>query len=487
MTDDDRVPVVVAAGQVVERTELVTAIDLAERASRLALEEVNGLRSRIGRVSMVGILSPTGPAPASALAARLGIDGAACETTAIGGNTPQALVNRAAADIAAGRLEATLIAGAEAMRSAKEGHRRPPPDTQQGADPVVGDDRAGVGPAEGAIGLMLPAHLYAMFDSAMAARAGRTHGGHRVALGRLLAPFAAVASRHDTAWFREPLTGDAIATPSADNRIVAEPYTKRMSAFLNVDQGAALVVCSLAAARAAGVDDRAVFVWSGASCNDVWEPVARPDPATSPGIGAAAGATLAAAGIGVDDVDRFDLYSCFPSAVQAACEALGLSADDRRSLTVTGGLPYFGGPGNNYSTHAIATLTDRLRQDGSGLGLVGALGWYTTKHAYGLYGASPPPHRFVAGDTDERQRQIDATALPVATALDEPAKATVAAATVTYDGEAVGTAPVFATLDDGRRVAAAASPGALAELAGRNLTGCRVRVAGTPPTYEVLS
>ena len=478
---DDRLPVIVASGQAIERSEPVTALDLAERAARAALDDAGSVS--IGRVSFVNTLSPCGPAPASALAARLGIEGAACETTVIGGNTPQALVTRAAADIAAGRLDATVIAGAESMRSVKAGLRRPSPDTLEGQDDVVGEDRPGVSAAEGAVGLFLPAHLYAMFDSAMAARAGRTNDEHRAALGRLLAPFAAVAAKHPFAWFDDSPDADAIATPSPDNRIVAEPYTKRMAAFINVDQGAALVVCSLAAARAAGVEDLAVFVWSGAGCNDVWAPVARPDLATSPGIAAAASATLGAAGVGIDDVDLLDLYSCFPAAVQAAAEALGVAVDGDRALTVTGGLPYFGGPGNNYSTHAIATSTDELRQRGAGLGLVGALGWYTTKHAYGLYGATPPPNGFVAADTSDAQREIDAAALPVAAGVEAPTEGTVAAATVVYDGEAVAAAPAFVTLDDGSRVAAAT---ASLDVAGRNLTGARVRVAGTPPTYEVL-
>ena len=483
MSDEARIPVVIASGQAVERTEPVTALDLAERASRAALAAAGTVR--IGRVSFVNTLSPTGRAPASALAARLGVAGATCETTVIGGNTPQALVTRAAADIAAGRLDATLIAGAESMRSVKAGHRAPPPDTRADPDAVHGEDRPGVGAAEGAVGLFLPAHLYAMFDSAMAARHGRTLDEHRAVLGRLLEPFAAVATKHEHAWFREPLSAEAIATPAPDNRLVAEPYTKRMAAFLNVDQGAALVVCSLAAARAAGVADRAVYVWSGAAANDVWDAVARPDHSTSPGIAAAAGSTLASSGVGVDDVERFDLYSCFPAAVQAACDALGMAFDDDRGLTVTGGLPYFGGPGNNYSTHAIATLTDGLREEGTGLGLVGALGWYTTKHAYGLYGATPPPNGFVAADTSAAQAEIDASALPVTMGVDEPVDGAVAAATVVYAGEAVAAAPAFVTLDDGRRVAAAAANET--DAAGRNLTGCRVRVTGTPPTYEVLT
>jgi acetyl-CoA C-acetyltransferase len=479
--NDDRVPVVVASGQAVERDEPVTALDLAARAGEAALALVPRLRPSIGRVSAVGTLSPTGPRFASALAGRLALTGArACEVGAIGGNTPQAFVTRAAADVAAGRVDAVLVAGAESVRSVRAGHRVVDADTEGERDTVVGDDRLGVGPAETAIGLLLPVHLYAMFESAIAAAAGRSGAEHRAALGELLAPFAAVAAGHPFAWFTDAPAAEDIATPGPANRLVAEPYTKRMAAFLDVDQGAAVVVCSLAAARAAGVADRAVFVWSGASCNDVWEPVARPDLTASPGIAAAAGAALAAAGIGVDDVGRFDLYSCFPAAVQAAAAAIGLRTDDARGLTLTGGLPYFGGPGNDYSTHAIATMTDLLRDDGAGTGLVGALGWYTTKHAYGLYGAGPPPRGFAVGDTATDQARIDATALPVAVDLDEPAVGTVVAATIVHGGEGIAAAPAFVTLDDARRVAASAGTGPAS-------VGDRVRVAGAPPTYEVIT
>ena len=480
MIDEDRVPVVVATAQRCERDELIGALDLTERVAIEALDQVPGLRPSIGRVSVVGILSPTGPSPATALTKRLGLAPTVCETTTIGGNTPQLLVNRAAADIAAGRLDATLIAGAEAMRSAKAGHRGLAKDALGEPDPSIGDGRLGTGDAENAIGLILPVHIYAMLESAFAARAGRSFDEHRTWMGELLAPFTDVAAAHPAAWFPEKRTAAEIATPSPDNRIVAEPYTKRMTAFLNVDQGAALVVCSLAAARAAGVADRVVFVWSGADGHDVWEPVARPDLTASPAIAATAGATLAAHNIGVDDVSAFDLYSCFPAAVEAAAGAIGLALDDPRGLTVTGGLPYFGGPGNNYSTHGIATMVERLRSDaGDATGLVSALGWYTTKHAYGLYGASPPPSGFVNPDLSAQQREIDATALPVA--IDADGEGTVAACTVVFDGESVALAPAIATLDDGRRVVAAAAPGQRASV------GSRVRVSGSPLAYEVVA
>ncbi len=466
-SDPERVPVVVASGQSIEREQLVTPVDLMERACEQALSLAPALRSAVDRLSVVDIMTRVGAAPARELARRIGIGGADCEVTSIGGNTPQWLVNRAASAIAEGHLSVSIIAGAEAIRSSRARRAAGLPKaegaTDLGQDPVVGDDLPGVGPAEMAISLLVPVHIYPLFESVVAARAGRDTATHRQAMGRLLAPFTEVAARHPWAWFPTARTADEIALPTLDNRVVAEPYTKRMTAFLGSDQGAALLVCSLAAARRAGVADRAVFVWSGAEATDVRFPTARPDPGRSPAIAAAGRALFDAAseaagtGIGVDDLEWLDLYSCFPSAVELAIEALGLAADDSRGLTVTGGLPYFGGPGNNYTTHAIATLTDLLRSAPPGaLGLTTGLGWFITKHALGLYGSSPPPAGFRRGDTTTAQARIDASAVGTALEVDRSTEATVIAATVIREGSGTPTgAPVIGRLPDGRQMALA--------------------------------
>lgn len=515
--DPERTPVVIASGQSIERTELVTPIDLMERACEAALAQVPRLRGSIDLLSVVDIMTRSGPAPATELAHRLGIQPERCEATTVGGNTPQWLVNRAATDIAAGSLSVTLIAGAEAIRSSRARRARRaggmPRDlgaTELPADPLVGDDLPGVGPAESAIGLMAPVHVYPLFESVVAARAGNDASDHRLAMGRLLAPFTSVAAVNPYAWFPESRSAEAIATPAPDNRIVCEPYTKRMTAFLGTDQGAALVVCSLAAAVRAGVADRAVFVWSGAEAIDVRFPSARPDPGRSPAIAAAGRALFeaasAAAGgtsvVGIDDVALLDVYSCFPSAVELATDALGLAGDDARGLTVTGGLPYFGGPGNNYTTHAIATMTDLLRgsdasaaaEPGSStrLGLVTGVGWFITKHALGIYGSSPPPGGFHRGDTAGPQARIDASTVDVALELDEPAPATVVAATVIRDGDGSPTgAPMIVRLADSRHMAVAPADVEVTEEAGGldvpGLVGTTVAVAAGPARYRLAT
>jgi acetyl-CoA C-acetyltransferase len=491
--DEARVPVVVATGQSIERATDVGALELAARAAHEALDAAPQVRERVQLVSVVHILSKSSPAPGAALAARLGLSPGRTEVTTIGGNSPQWLVSRAATAIAAGDLDTALVVGAEAQHSAKAellGPTGAGPGAQyeervETPDPVIGDDRPGVGNAELSVRIVAPVHVYALFESAIAHRAGHTPAEHRRALGELMAPFTEVAASQRAAWFPVPRTATELAEVGPDNRLVAEPYPKRMCAFLNVNQGAAVLVTSLAVARGAGVADRAVFCWSGAEATDVWFPSARPDLGSSPGLRTAVGAALADAGRTVDDIDAFDLYSCFPCAVEMGVQALGIARNDARGLTVTGGLAYFGGPGNNYSLHAVATMVDRLREKG-GTGLVSAMGWYATKHAVGVYGATPPPRGFRRSDTAEAQRSIDASALDVASEARGPGEVVAATAVIGRDGS-VTAAPVIARLADGRQIAAAASPDELGSMAGRDLVGERVELSGTPPSYRLSS
>lgn len=492
---DPRTPVLVGAGQVTNRGErLVEPMTLMEEAACAALADTGGaVVDRIRSVQVVNVISGSYPNPAGTLARRLRLPEGERVTTTIGGNTPQWLLARACDDVAAGRLDGVLIAGAEALDSAKRARDSGVAfQTLDGddlaADQVVGDGRTGIGPAEMAAGLMAPAALYPLFESALAARDGRSPEEQRAFLGELLAPMTEVAAGHpDLAWFPEVRTAAEISTVTEDNRLVGEPYTKRMNSIIQVDQGAALVLLSAGAAQAAGVPrERWVFPWAAAECNDVFLPSERPDVSRSPGIAAAGRAALGAAGRTIDDVAFVDLYSCFPCALEMGAEALGIDVDDPRGLTVTGAMPYFGGPGNNYVTHSIAVMIDRCRGAPEAMGLVTGLGWYVTKHAVGLYSATPPPQGWRHADCSADQARIDASAMPVA--ADARGEAVVEAMTVVHDRRSgPASAPVFARLGNGRRVVAVpADPALPAALSGTSLVGVRVRVVPGEgaPRYE---
>jgi acetyl-CoA C-acetyltransferase len=201
---------------------------------------------------------------------------------------------------------------------------------------------------------------------------------------------SAIAAENPRAWFRTARRADDIVTPGPDNRMVGYPYTKYTVAVMDVDMAAALVVATHARADALGVpSDQRVYLRGWSYATDPVLVAAHPDMWRSPAMEAASAETLGSAGAGIDDVAYFDLYSCFASSLHFACDALGLAPADPRGLTVTGGLPYHGGPASGYLTHSIAAMVERLRADPGALGLVSGVGMHMTKHVFGCYSTAP--------------------------------------------------------------------------------------------------
>jgi len=482
---DPRTPVIVGAGQVTNRRRrLVDPMTLMEEAALAADADAGGnALGHVSSVQAVNIVSARYSAPATALGQRLALRDGERLTTTVGGSTPLWLLCEACDRITNGTLDGVLIAGAEAVDSARRA-RREGTKLHRGdavgaqADPVIGDARPPLSDGDLKAQLVAPSTIYPMFEQALAAKAGRTPDEHRVWLGGLMAPFTAVAASHpDVSWFPRTLTPADIATVTPDNRMIAEPYPKNMNAIIQVDMAAALIVLSAAAAEAAGVPkDRWIFPWAGSRCDDVFIAAQRPDYTSSPGLAATARGAFGAAGVGLDDVAHFDFYSCFPSAVQIGAAALGLALDDPRGLTVTGGLPFFGGAGNNYVTHSIATMVDLLRSDPSAIGVTTGISWFVSKHGVVVFSGTPSKDGWRYADTVDVQPAIDASALELA--AEAEGVAIVDAFTVEHDRDAGPVrAPVYATLDDGRRVVAVpAIPELPRELSGRNIVGEKVRV-----------
>src|SRR5262249_27381838 len=231
-------------------------------------------------------------------------------------------------------------------------------DWTQADDPpcanVICDPRPGTGDYEMAHTAGAPTQVYPIVGTALRAGPGRTVDEHQRAVSEPSATSAATGTGTPYAWSRVAFSPEEIRTSSPDNRVVSFPYLKRMCANIDVDQAAALPLCSYELAREIGVpDDRLVFPHAGADAHDHFFFSERDTLHPSPAIAAAGLAALDAAAVDIDDVARFDLYSCFPSAVEIALGALGLrgpGGGDTRPLTVTGGLGFAGGPANNYPT-----------------------------------------------------------------------------------------------------------------------------------------
>ena len=402
MSLDPRTPVLVGAGQVNQRAENpdTEPVDLMAAASREAADP--RVLAALDSIRVVNLLSWRYRDPGLLLAERIGAPGAATQYTGIGGNTPQSLVNQTCLDIRQGRADAVLLAGGETwrtrMRLRAKGIR---PDWTKQDDsvpvpPGAGTDVPMSGPADERIGLDRPSFVYPLFEQALRIADGESVDVHRRRVGELWAQFSAVAAANPNAWVREQVSAEQITEAGPNNRMISWPYPKLMNSNNMVDQAAAVVLCSVEKATYLQIPQEDwVFPYAGTDAHDTYSFAQRHELHRSPAIRIAGARVLELAGVGLEDLDFVDLYSCFPSAVQVAARELGLPVGDpARPLTVTGGLTFAGGPWNNYVMHSIATMAQRLRENPGSRGLVSANGGYLTKHSFGVYSATPPAGEF---------------------------------------------------------------------------------------------
>jgi acetyl-CoA C-acetyltransferase len=455
-------PVIVGVGQTVDRPADPTTgrepLRLMDEAARRAADDARGGRALLAAVDTLAVVNVIchdyGDAP-GLLAELLDVRPARTIYTTIGGNTPQSLLNHLCDEIAAGRTDVALLAGAEAWHTARAlgAAGRPAGWAHRPSSATPwGDARPGIHEHEARHGIGQPIVTYPMVENAYRAARGRSIAAHRRELAEFGARCAAIAAANPYAWFRDAKDAATLGTVSATNRMVGFPYPKFMNAILDVNQGAALLVASDAAARRLGIPpERWVYPWTGVDVTEQWYFQDRVSYDTLPGVRRAGAALLETAGISIADVRHLDLYSCFPIAPRLSAAMLGIAPDDPRPLTAAGGLPWFGGPGNDYTTHAIATLVERLRGDRDAFGLAHALGWHLTKHALAIYSAVPPPHGWRRAGGPSLQAAVDADPHPAI--VEHPTgRGTIEAYTVVHgrDG-APERAPVIGRLPAGRR------------------------------------
>lgn len=429
MSIDPRTPVLVGVAQYVDRErapgEALGPADMLAAVAGDALADAGCAASAIDTVVVTRLFADSSPAFASpfgsarnyphALARRIGTAPAREIYGPVGGNTPQMFVNIFADEIARGICDVVLLAGCEPLRTQSHAARagiKLDWAEDAPADPLsLEPDKQLVSRHELAHGIALPVNVYPLFENALGHAYGRTPEAHRAAIGRLMQPFTEVASHNPFAALPVARSGDELVTPTADNRFIAYPYTKYLVSNMFVDQAAAVLLMSTAAADRLGVShDRRVYLHGSADVNERILVSDRVDFTSSPAIRLGAAQALAQAGATTATLAHIELYSCFPVAVEIAADMIGFAHDDPRGLTLTGGLPYFGGPGNNYSMHGIAEMVARCRAAPGSTGLVFANGGYLTKHSFGVYSTTP-------GYNGRRhpaalQRQVDALAAP---------------------------------------------------------------------------
>jgi acetyl-CoA C-acetyltransferase len=423
--------------------------------------------------------------PAPRLAERLGAQPRRTSYSGIGGSIPQVLVAETMEAIAAGQLELALVVGGEALatrrRLSKEG--RKPDWSYRPAEKRPFPFDIPFHPAEVAHSVFEAYLTFALFDNARRGHLGVEPDAYRGRLGGILAPLTSVAAHNADAWFPIERGADEITMPTAQNRMVAYPYTKLMTAIMDVDMAAALLLASDEQADALGVpEERRVYLRGWAYAEDPPYVAQRRELWRSPAMAVASGAALAGAGAGVDDVAHFDLYSCFGSSIEFALDALGVGPDDARSVTVTGGLPYHGGPGSNYMTHSIATMAEHLRADPGSLGMVSGVGMHMTKHVYGVWSCQPgAPGPLTSADRARLQAEVDQQldVAPIVETYDGRASVATWSALHGRDGAPESGVLVCDLPDGGRCYARMDDTGSLLAAEQHDLVGATVELEST--------
>ncbi|MEQ8499555.1 MAG: acetyl-CoA acetyltransferase [Sneathiellaceae bacterium] len=497
--DKSRIPVLVGCGQVTRHDPDPAAasppIDLIADAARAAAADTGvgaGILQALDTLVVIRAFADTSwrfacpfgsyANPPKSLAARLGADAARRQVyTWPGGNMPQWCVNRLFEMVTRGEVEAALIAGGEALATQKAAQRAGLQldwsEDPGGAPEMWGVSKRGWNDVEDRHRMAGAIYAYPLIETAIRGAAGADLVSHQAAMGRLFARFAAVAAGNPLADRRDGYDAATIATPGPGNPYIVAPYTRLMNANAFIDQSAALILTSVAKAEALGIpQDRWVHLHGCADATDSWYLSDRAAFHRSPAMHVTAREALAMAGSEMADMAALDLYSCFPSAVEIACAEMGIAPDDPRGLTVTGGLPYFGGPGNNYVTHSIAEMMNRMRAQPGAKGLVTANGNYITKHSAGIYSTAPADRPFAPKDPALYQAEVDAVTGPPAAAAPQ-GPATVETYAVVHDRKGPSFAILYARQPDGSRFIANTpdDPALLADIIARDHLGATGR------------
>ncbi|MCW1823899.1 acetyl-CoA acetyltransferase [Mycolicibacterium conceptionense] len=450
---DPRTPVIVGVGQFTERIDLdgyrgMSSVELATEAARAALRDtgadIAAVAQAIDTVAGTRQFEISGPQSATlgvsnnyprSVARNVGAEPARAILEVIGGQSPQHLVTEFSAAIAAGETDVVLLFGSENTSTLRHFSKRDDkPDHSETIDGQLEDRGYGY---DGIFdeytvkhGLIGAPVQYGLLENARRARLGLSVSDYRQAMAELFAPFSKVAAKNPYSSSPVERSAQELATVTESNRMICDPYPRLMVARDQVNQGAAVLLMSVESARKLGVpEEKWVYLRGHADMKEI-KLLERAELGYSEAAVIAVNEALRVAGITLDDIAAFDLYSCFPFPVFNICDGTGLATDDERGLTLTGGLPFFGGPGNNYSMHGIAEAVNEMRDKPGQFALVGGNGGIASKYSVGIY--STEPADWVADGSAALQDEFNAQQrVAITEKADGPA--TIETYTVRYD------------------------------------------------------
>jgi len=476
---EDRIPVIVGIGEITDRpkeiAEGLEPLALLEQALKRAEADSGAkLLGDIGSLDVVNFLSWRYRDPEIQLSQRLGIKPAHAYYGPVGGESPIRYLHEAAQRIARGACSVAAVCGAEAQSTATKAQRAgiDLPWTPFAND--VPEPKRGAAfqkPMAVKLGVFTPVTVYPFYEAATAAHWGQTPREAMAESGALWSTYSNVASQNPNSWLKRRFTADEITTPTPDNRLIAWPYTKLQVANPTVNMGAAVLMTSLAKAKAAGIaEDRLVHVRGGASAEEPRDYLIRDQFFESHPQNAVLDAVVDLVGGDGKALDAIELYSCFPCVPKMARRTLGLGADVQP--TVTGGLTFFGAPLNTYMTHAACAMVRKLR-GGARLGLLYGQGGFVTKHHALVLSRQAPPGALAQDSSVQAEADRHRRAVPEFV-TEANGKGEVESFTVIYgrNGEAEHGVVMLRTQDNARALARVpASDGAtLSHLLNMNRT-----------------
>ena len=501
---NENTPIIIGAGQAVEPvpadlTRAASHAEMAGRAATAALFDAGVSGDPIDWLACVRIFSDSSPAYACpfggadkfplAVAARIGAQPAHAIYDVLGGQSPQVLVAEAARALVAEKAKVAMVAGGEALGNMRAAQRSGTSldwaETHAGewTDRGPFDGPMIVSQTELAHGLMDAMSYYGFIETARRIKAGRSMAAHREYMANLIAPMSETAAQNPYAMFRQSYGPQEIAAPSSANRNLISPFLKNMVAKDAVNQGAAIVMTTVGTARAMGVAEAKWVYLRGHAQGQEKLMLERTDISCSLAMDLVIHGALAAANVGAGEIDHADIYSCFPCVVDQAATQLGRKD---KPMTLTGGLPFFGGPGNNYTLHGICEVVDACRRAPGSLGLAHGNGGWMSKQAVGIY-STTWAEGDVFADKAEIARAVAAQAAPGHT--NTPSGMAVLESYIVQHkrGAPIG-AVVIGNLEDGTRFYAKlqdASEAALSALANGDLDGSKLRVETGNPANKV--
>ena len=404
--------------------------------------------------------------------------GASYPTTVLAdvGVLQQTLIGEACARIARGESHTTIVAGADAGWRILRAQI-----AKQRATERVHDDKPDVylapqselrHPAEKRAGMQMPVGLYAIMESAFRASQGWPVADHRDRLALLGERCSRIAAANPHAWQRRVAGAAEIRDASERNPMQAFPYTRLHCSSWNVDQAAALVFCSVARATELGIErSRWIYPVASTESNHMVPVSAREALHDCPGARIAGRAAVEALGLAAREIDLIDLYSCFPLAMEVYAAALGLALD--RDLTVTGGMPFAGGPYNNYVLQATCRAAELMRAGCGRTALVSSVSGVLTKQGFGVWSIDPGrafAHIDVSDDVAREARTLEVL-------NDYSGPGRIAGYTVVHGRGQEPRGVAVVTTDAGQRtVAVTTAPGSIARMQAEELVGRAVQI-----------